>query len=334
VINGRLRVFGYLCLSFMFILTNCSTSRQGATTLVPDKADPEIFYPKDSLSQQIPSEAEILPPPAPDEREYFKIQVLAAQNFAGAEAEKERLKQYTMRNIYLVKEMSLWKVQVGEFQSRSEAETELSMLRSIGWSDAWIIHYRKTTSGTGQMLQGAETPVPVQEIPETVEKMVYSVQVIATTSKKEAETLFNNIKLMDLPDISMANEDNFWKIRVGKLPDHQQAQVLLKRIKEMGFYDSWITRIKTTVKKEDIKAGDITPAVNTPVYIEAIATQDELIARNEVRKIHLLTNDETAALLKDSTWSVRLGPFTELGKAEEKLIQLINLGYRSARIIK
>lgn len=335
------RPYSVICaLAALFIFSACSTSRQGATTVVPGGADPTVLHPVDTLMSA--HQPEEIPPPADNELEYFKIQVLAAGSFSTADAEKQKLQQYTMKNIFLVQEGNLWKVQVGDYLTRESAEKEKTMLTQLGWSDAWLIQFRKTESSLVQQQEPVKEEAPIEiftrdakppvEAAELVKtELVYAVQVIATRNKTEAENLQKNLRMMDLKDINLVNEDNFWKIRVGRNTDYQQARVLLNKIREMGFYDSWITRIKVPVVSAERVVES--PKTVLQLYVEILSTTDEIVAMNEVRKIYLLTETEAFTRKSGTEWSVQTGPYSSVLDAENFLSRVKDLGYRSSRII-
>lgn len=175
------------------------------------------------------------PPPDIGENDFFKIQIFATQKYDRAQAEKKRLRDITDKNIYLVKEKNLWKVQIGDYTSRNEAEEERELIRRLGWVDAWLIQYRiSTKSGVSQekpTLAHSETP-----------PMFFTVQLIATTNKTEAENMHNNLKLLSISDTKLFREGDFWKIQAGRFDSYNEAVKMLDQMRKMGFNDSWIIK--------------------------------------------------------------------------------------------
>jgi len=206
----------------------------------------------------------------------------------------------------------------------------LALLRKLGWSDAWIIHFRKA--------------VPV---PYTIEKAallhtaerapVYTVQVIATTNEKEAESLQKTLTLLNVADAVVIHADNFWKVHVGKYTAYDRAEDMLKKIREMGFYDSWVT---SGIAPEPApaqpssalpeKKGDVASVC----YIAVFTASDETRAKNEARRLYLLTEEQAEIISSSGSWTVRLGPYSGIQEASDMLKSLVNLGFRSSRIVK
>ena len=162
----------------------------------------------------------------------FKVQILALERYENAVIEKIRLQEFTEKTIFLVNERNLWKLQIGDFSMRSEAEAEKNTLKSLGWTDAFLIRYRISVN----------PDVPQNEEDSANTAIYYTVQLIATTNKTEAENMQINRNILNISDVTLIKEGDFWKIRVGSFEDINEATILRNRMREMGFDDSWITK--------------------------------------------------------------------------------------------
>ncbi|MFC1733759.1 SPOR domain-containing protein [candidate division KSB1 bacterium] len=322
-----------MCITFLvsaLFLFSCSTTRQSVTGDEGDTRPPSPEVTQEmQAAENVATEPEELPPPAENEQDIYKIQVLAVSSITGAESTKEALKKFTGKNIFLVHDKELWKVQIGDFTERTEAEKEMALLKQLGWSDAWIVHVRKASNELLQQPAGEEKPA-------AREQDLFTIQVIATTNRQEAETLLVNLNLLKIEDSSLIKEGRFWKIHVGKYTDQSQALHMLQRIKEMGFHDSWIT--KTTIVEflsgEKIINIDTNQPTTASIYIEILAAQDRQVADFEARKYYLLTESNATIVQVDSGWSVRIGPFADETSAEIKFLEILKLGFRKATLIK
>lgn len=174
-----------------------------------------------------------IPPPGEGLTEYFKVQLLALNQYDRALVEKERLQEFTDKTILLVNEGNLWKLQLGDFATREEASKEQENLRMLGWYDAFLVRFRAPVEKTVQ-----EIEPPPDESP----AMYYTVQLIATTNRTEVENMQRNLRLLAISDVNLIKEGDFWKIRVGNFDNLPEAEKLLTRIREMGFDDAWITK--------------------------------------------------------------------------------------------
>ncbi|KPK90555.1 hypothetical protein AMJ80_08250 [bacterium SM23_31] len=219
-------------LLFCIFATACSRTKEVSSSSVI-KSKPEEPAAEQQVLPPIKAQSEKadIPPPDIDEKDFFKIQVLAAQTFDRAQEEKKRLREYTEKTIFLVSENNLWKVQIGDFTSRVEAEKERDLLQKFGWIDAWLIQYRSSIN-----------PEKIQEQSILDPPTFFTVQLIATTNKTEAENMLNNLILLDIKNATLAKEGDFWKIQVGNFNDYSEAVKTLNQVKKMGFNDSWITK--------------------------------------------------------------------------------------------
>lgn len=216
-----------LVISLIFSLS-CSRTQQlqeSGIVINPDNPTTEQPY-------TISDELQPIPPPGADETEMFKVQILALAKYENAVIEKKRLQEFTEKTIFLVNERNLWKLQIGDFSIRSEAEAEQNTLKSLGWTDAFLIRYRISVN----------PDVPQNEEDSAYAAIYYTVQLIATTNKTEAENMQINLNILNIADVNLIKEGDFWKIRVGSFEDINEATILRNRMREMGFDDSWITK--------------------------------------------------------------------------------------------
>ena len=217
--------------SGLFVLA-CSRTRELSTTAVITKADETAVEHPAGL----PEMEQEIPPPDAGERDFYMIQLLATQSFDRARKEKNRLREYTGKTIYLVNEKNLWKVQIGDFISRDESEKERNIMRKLGWIDAWILQYRASTVPYEAEKESTHTP---EVNPRT---LLYTVQLIATANKTEVENMHRNLILLNITDAVVIKDGVFWKIQVGSYGEYNDAVNMLNRMREMGFNDSWITK--------------------------------------------------------------------------------------------
>ena len=232
ICNKCVEKFLFLVVFSGVLVLACSRTRELSTTAVITKADETaIEHP-----EPLPEMEQEIPPPDAGERDFYKIQLLATQSFDRAREEKNRLREYTGKTIYLVNEKNLWKVQIGDFVSREETEKERSIMRKLGWIDAWILQYRASSVPYQSEKESTQTP---EVKPKT---SLYTVQLIATANKTEVENMHRNLILLNIPDAVVIKDGDLWKIQVGSFGEYSDAVKILNRMREMGFNDSWITK--------------------------------------------------------------------------------------------
>jgi len=69
----------------------------------------------------------------------FRIQILASSQVDMARKEKVNAESMTKHPVFMASEQSLYKLYVGDFKTRAEAEAALPEIRKIGYKDAWIV---------------------------------------------------------------------------------------------------------------------------------------------------------------------------------------------------
>ena len=72
----------------------------------------------------------------------FRIQILASSDIERARVEKKNMESHTRQPLYIVFDSPYYKLQVGDFARRSQAEDFLADLRKSGYNDAWIVAAR------------------------------------------------------------------------------------------------------------------------------------------------------------------------------------------------
>jgi cell division septation protein DedD len=69
---------------------------------------------------------------------YYEIQIIATRQKALARQEKKKLIAKTKLPVSISYEPPYYKVYVGRFLERSEAENQLKQIKNLGYNDAWI----------------------------------------------------------------------------------------------------------------------------------------------------------------------------------------------------
>lgn len=69
----------------------------------------------------------------------FRIQILATSQIDMARREKVTAEGLTKLPVFMASEQSLYKLYVGDFKTRAEAEAALPEIRKLGYKDAWVV---------------------------------------------------------------------------------------------------------------------------------------------------------------------------------------------------
>jgi len=69
----------------------------------------------------------------------FRIQILASSQIDMARREKVNAENVIKQPVFMASEQSLYKLYVGDFKTRAEAEAALPEVRKLGYKDAWVV---------------------------------------------------------------------------------------------------------------------------------------------------------------------------------------------------
>jgi cell division septation protein DedD len=76
----------------------------------------------------------------------FRIQILASSQIDMARREKVNAENVMKQPVFMASEQSLYKLYVGDFKTRAEAEAALPEVRKQGYKDAWVVNAKVTQS--------------------------------------------------------------------------------------------------------------------------------------------------------------------------------------------
>ncbi len=74
-------------------------------------------------------------------------------------------------------------------------------------------------------------------------QVVFSVQVFASKSSEEAEEFEQSIASLFDQEVRIDYKPPYYKVRIGRCDDLEEAEALLEKVKEMDFPKAWLVRI-------------------------------------------------------------------------------------------
>jgi hypothetical protein len=101
-------------------------------TITPDVGD-SLVKPGDMSYLQSDSAASVVGP-----TEVYRVQVFTSRLYSEAARERELAEEIFNLPIYLDYEVPYYKLRVGDFELRDEAEDMLAELKNLGYSNAWV----------------------------------------------------------------------------------------------------------------------------------------------------------------------------------------------------
>lgn len=242
------RIYIYTVILAGFIFTACQpgglVKKQEAAVSPADSsfyfssepvADPFL----DSLSihdHTITLSKKLIPPPPPvpppakfKEVTGFRVQVMASTDSTKLISVKDKIGQYSKGDsLHIFPEGGLYKLQIGDYLYRYQADNLKRTIRKNGYPGAWVV----------------QRPVLVRLQPDSTAgsavKAKYRIQVAATSSNASAEQIRSELVGKISEPVIIETTDALFKIFAGNLDDEQAARQLLNKIRNLGYKDAWL----------------------------------------------------------------------------------------------
>ena len=179
-------------------------------------------------------------------RSYVEKPGLRVQVFAGTDRESarriaEQVQAAKLDSVYILQQNHLFKVQVGNFRDRREAEVMLDRLRYAGISNAWIvestIHLPRSRFTSPD---SSRKPVPRA----SPGQVVYSIQLFVSGNPAHARSFRQKAANILTDAVWLKQQGNLWKVMAGKFVGEHRAREKLAEIREAGFTDAWLTQVE------------------------------------------------------------------------------------------
>jgi len=212
-----------------------------------DIDDPFIDTVFQDPDQPVTLQKELYPPPPP--REYYKqvegfrVQIFAGLDAINADAAYTDARRLVSDSVYKFEEKGLIKVQVGDFQFRPQADTARDLLRSNGYTGAWVvermINIPIDTTDTQVGAPPAAEPAAAA-VQETNASGRYRIQIMASGTEDRARAAAGEIKSQLGYDAFYEKSGSLYKVFVGYFNDEIGARQVLGELREKGYPDAWL----------------------------------------------------------------------------------------------
>lgn len=221
----------YFSLLLILYLSYCTTTK---TTTTGEYVPPPVVK-KDSMRVNVSKGQEQVKEEIPavlpkEERINYKIQIFVSKSKESSDNVAKRIIAEFTQPTEVISYGDLWKVQVGAFVERKDAEMMRNKFKNLGWNDAFVI----SVSDDRFVEVPVKTELKLEEY--------FSIQIIASESREEARKLLKNLIELGFSDSFIVLEDNLWKVRVGRLHERTQVEGLHEKLKNIGFTDCWIVK--------------------------------------------------------------------------------------------
>ena len=188
----------------------------------------------------------------------YRCQAFAGSQRDNAEKVAADLRALNLGEVYMIETPEgLYKVQIGDFASRIDAEYMMQKLRYANIPGVWIvesdIHEPKITQGqpgaplttgssSGDIRIPDSDPLQLEE-PRQEINIHYSIQVFATRSHEKALELQKKFESETNQPTRIVKQQSIWKVMVGQFKSREEAEQYINTLAKRKFKDAWITQI-------------------------------------------------------------------------------------------
>lgn len=187
----------------------------------------------------------------------YRVQVAAVVTAGRAEEVRGEVERAVGVPVYVQHDPPLYKIQAGDFRSRTEAEHFLRTAQSKGYAGAFVV----SVSGVRLPPAEAGAPGPTSEAPAPVQgerglRMVpargYRVQVFSVTDRGEAQRFYEDARRrLNREDIYLQFEPPFFRVRVGNCRSRDEAEDLVRELEQAGYEAPFPVRTQILAPEAD-----------------------------------------------------------------------------------
>lgn len=206
----------------------------------------------------------ILPPPPPPlpnykEIEGFRVQLFAGTDSISALSVQSRVDMDVDDPVYLIHEGGLFKIQVGDYLYRMDADNMKLVLNNKGYDGAWVakrmIHvlHDSIESDSSIVLPPPPPPAPAGASQEEIiteqvsdstlteaNEIKFKIQVMATSDELKAQQMELELEDQFSQDAFYEKTGDIYKVFIGKFKTRTDAEILLNKVRENGYPDAWL----------------------------------------------------------------------------------------------
>jgi hypothetical protein len=179
----------------------------------------------------------LIPPASPPASKTRQIEGFRVQIFAGVDSlnvlgEMLRVKEVAEDTVYFFKEGGLYKIQIGDYPYRNDADMKVMDLRKDGINNSWVVQ---------RLINIPVETDSVKELSTTPDSgMPFSIQILVSADLLKVKTMIEQLQSDFLTTAYYEQKDNLYKVFLGKFKTRPEADQLLKSVRENGYKDAWI----------------------------------------------------------------------------------------------
>jgi len=178
----------------------------------------------------------IVPPPLPPPPKVKQVEGYRVQAFAGVDSINALVMASNLRktlkdSVYFFKEKGLYKIQLGDYLYRNDADLKVLDLRKDGIAGAWVVQRPVYVALQADSL--VDSPQSDIEYP-------FKIQILVTSDAEKAESLVDQLKTQFNMESTYSRTENLYKIFLGKFSTRESAEKTLDLVRKNGFQDAWL----------------------------------------------------------------------------------------------
>lgn len=199
------------------------------------------------------------PPPPPDYKEIegFRIQLFAGTDSISAATVHRKADTDIEDTVYLINEGGLFKIQVGDYPYRMDADNMKLTLNDKGFKGAWVVKRMVRVPRDSRMADSVvvapppsvpseispvetETTQPDKTPSAPVDEGRFKIQVMATSDMLKAQQLELELEEQFSKEAYYEQSGTVYKVFIGKFQIRSEAEKLLNYVRENGYPDAWL----------------------------------------------------------------------------------------------
>ena len=216
----------------------------------PDEAA-EVFHPRPAGTKaqsagprrkiSAPTDRGTAPSPARETAgPIYRIQVAAVATGERAEQVQKEAGQALGLAAYIQQDPPLYKVQVGDFRSKLEAESVLGEVQGKGYRGAFLVSVSglRPTARPSESKASESPPEAMEQKPvvQLVPAQGYRVQIYSVADRDDSQRFYEEVrKRLNREDVYLQFEPPFFRVRVGNCRTRDEAEDLVRMLEQAGY---------------------------------------------------------------------------------------------------
>jgi hypothetical protein len=178
------------------------------------------------------------------EVEGYRVQIFAGLDSLSAAINAAQSRQVTADSVYTCKEAQLYKVQIGDYIYRYQADSARMHLRKSGYPGAWVVKRAVLLplppNPAGIKGGAAVASPPADSTAAEATGPEYKIQMLATASIERAQQLVQDLTAKYKFPAFYEKSGSMVKVLVGPYATEAEARRILVAVRKSGFPDAWL----------------------------------------------------------------------------------------------